>query len=167
MNNENCGRCEHRNRDHHRFENGTWVPQFCIVVDCTCREFRWPTNYERVRAFHRMVGAPIRREPQHRIPEEGIRISFIEEEFREYVTALTDGDVVEVADALADLLYVVYGTALHHGINIDAVFQEVHRSNMTKTPNGAGKAIKGPTFNKPQIADVLAKQPGHRFGGGW
>jgi predicted HAD superfamily Cof-like phosphohydrolase len=125
------------------------------------------SNFDLVRDFHKKMGAPIRREPQANIPEAKLRFAFIEEELNEYKQAIADQNVIAVADALADLLYVVYGTALHHGIDIDAIFREVHRSNMTKEPNAEGKAIKGIAFENPQISDVLAKQPGHRYGAGW
>jgi NTP pyrophosphatase (non-canonical NTP hydrolase) len=67
-------------------------------------------------------------------------------------------DLVQVADALADLAYVVIGTALEFGLPLDRVFAEVHRSNMTKDAGnvrGDGKILKGPSFSPPRIADVL------------
>jgi predicted HAD superfamily Cof-like phosphohydrolase len=66
-------------------------------------------------------------------------------------------NIIEIADALADLLYVVFGTALSYGIPIDEVFAEVHRSNMTKSTekNEFGKTIKGPNFEPPNIRKIL------------
>lgn len=71
-------------------------------------------------------------------------------------------DIVSVADAIADLLYVVYGAAVAYGINIDPVFGEVHRSNMTKFIDGHrredGKWVKGPSYEPARIAEVLHAQ---------
>lgn len=91
-----------------------------------------------------------------------LRLKLINSELSELIKAHHDNDLVEVADALADLLYVVYGTALAYGIDIDAVFKEVHASNMTKlgkdgTPirDDDGKVKKGPDFKPPAIAQLL------------
>ena len=62
-----------------------------------------------------------------------------------------------VADALGDLAYVVYGAALHFGIDLDAVVAEVHRSNMTKTAAGNGKAVKGPGYRAPDLREILTQ----------
>jgi predicted HAD superfamily Cof-like phosphohydrolase len=92
-----------------------------------------------------------------------IRCALIEEEAAEFREALEAGDLVEVADAIADLLYVVYGAAVTFGIPIDEVFSEVHRSNMTKLgADGVpiyredGKVLKGPSFEPPDVLGVLA-----------
>ena len=91
-----------------------------------------------------------------------LRIRLINEEAEEFEKASLERDVVEAADALADLLYVVYGAALEWGIPIDAVFDEVHRSNMTKVwPDGTvhyredGKVLKPPTYSPANIAAIL------------
>ncbi|MEO8829797.1 MAG: hypothetical protein ABI385_14030, partial [Lapillicoccus sp.] len=83
------------------------------------------------------------------------RCDFVEEEARELREAVEAGDVVATADALADLAYVVYGAALHFGIDLDRVLAEVHRSNMTKSPAGDGKAIKGLTYEPPDLTQLL------------
>jgi predicted HAD superfamily Cof-like phosphohydrolase len=92
-----------------------------------------------------------------------IRCSLIEEEAAEFREAIEADDIVEVADALADLLYVVYGAAVTFGIPIDDVFAEVHRSNMTKLGADGfpiyredGKVLKGPSYEPPDVLDVLA-----------
>lgn len=90
-----------------------------------------------------------------------LRHALILEELGEWYRADTDGDIVEVADALADLLYVVYGTALVYGLPIDEIFAEVHRSNMTKFPGGKvlrredGKILKPDTWEAPKIKEIL------------
>ena len=122
------------------------------------------TNADLVREFHNAFGVPIAEKPIARIDSHYMRVGLLEEEFSEYKAAVEANDVVEVADALADMLYVLYGTAIEHGIPINAVFAEVHRSNMTKADeNGMpyrrndGKIIKGPRFEPPEIARLLAE----------
>lgn len=80
-----------------------------------------------------------------------LRIQLLREEFEEYLRAEAAHDLVDVADALADMLYVIYGTAVSYGIPMDEVFSEVHASNMSKLgPDGQpifredGKVLKGP-----------------------
>ena len=88
-----------------------------------------------------------------------LRCALIEEEAAEFRAGLAAGDIVGVADAIADLLYVVYGAALTFGIPVREVFAEVHRSNMTKLGDDGiplyredGKVLKGPNFWAPQSA---------------
>lgn len=91
------------------------------------------------------------------------RSSLIGEELAELEAAWAKRDLVEVADAIADLLYVVYGAAVNAGIPADAmqaVFEEVHASNMTKEPkSGArdGEKPRGASYRKPDIVAVLAR----------
>lgn len=86
------------------------------------------------------------------------RIELLREEFEdEYVPAARSGDLVQIADALADMAYVIFGTAVTYGIPLDRVLDEVHRSNMTKSPNpSGGKFLKGPSYSPPDIPGVLA-----------
>lgn len=119
------------------------------------------TNFEMVKEFHEKFGVLNQTRPALASAEETLtRIRLILEEFDEYVEGTSLKDIVKIADALADLLYVVYGTADVHGIDIDAVFKEVHRSNMTKTPavDVGGKIQKGPDFEPPDIEGVLDSQ---------
>lgn len=108
-----------------------------------------------VEQFHRKVGAAVRETPTVDVPGALTRVEFVEEEARELREAVVAGSVVAAADALADLLYVTYGAALHFGIPIEAVFAEVHRSNMTKDAAGDGKAIKGAGYSAPDVSGVL------------
>lgn len=110
-----------------------------------------------VAQFHVMVGAAIRTEPVVDVAGAVMRVEFVEEEARELREAVAAGDVVGVADALADLLYVTYGAALHFGIPLEEVFAEVHRSNMTKDAAGDGKAIKGAGYRAPDIAGAMGE----------
>jgi len=97
-----------------------------------------------------------------------IRCALIEEEAAEFRAAVEAGDLVEVADAIADLLYVVYGAALTFGVPADEVFWEVHRSNMTKLGEDGlpiyrddGKVLKGPNYSPPDLLPILARHARH------
>lgn len=111
-----------------------------------------------LREFHEHVGASIRSTPTVAVEGAMLRCEFIDEEAAELRGAVARGDVVGVADALGDLAYVVYGAALHFGIDLDAVVAEVHRSNMTKTPAGNGKAIKGPGYRSPDLQEIVTSR---------
>jgi predicted HAD superfamily Cof-like phosphohydrolase len=119
------------------------------------------TNAEMVRQFHEAIGEKIKTRPE--FPGRTIcnaRMDFIHEETNELQQAINDVDMVAVADALADLLYFTYGTAIVFGIPINRIFEEVHRSNMTKFKNGPtfredGKLLKGDGFEPPRIAQIL------------
>lgn len=91
------------------------------------------------------------------------RVKLIQEELDEYETAALDGNLVEVADGLADLLYVVLGTCVAHGIDIQPIFDEVHRSNMTKDKLDpvTRKGGKGANYERPRVADLLLVQMTH------
>jgi predicted HAD superfamily Cof-like phosphohydrolase len=80
------------------------------------------------------------------------------EEYQEYQDAEDAADAVKIADGLADIVYVAYGTALCYGIDLDAVLAEVHASNMTKEPSRepGGKAIKGLRYRGPDIARIVS-----------
>lgn len=93
-----------------------------------------------------------------------MRLDLIQEEASELAEAIHANDIVEVADALADLVYVAYGAALEFGIDLDAVIAEVHRSNMAKLgPNGQviyredGKVLKPEGWTPPNIRSVLER----------
>jgi predicted HAD superfamily Cof-like phosphohydrolase len=94
-------------------------------------------------------------------PEADVRYKVMREELEEYMRAQDRGDLVEVADAIADLLYTVLGTAVVHGIDMQPIFDEVHRSNMTKDaapPNEPNRPFKGAAFERPRIAELLMIQ---------
>lgn len=120
------------------------------------------TNFELVADFHRAGEQEIRTEPG--FPDFTIcnlRYDLIKEELGEFSVADMDRNIVEVADALTDLLYVVYGAGHAYGIDLDKCFAEVHRSNMTKFPNGkairneAGKVMKPDSYEPPNLKKVL------------
>lgn len=112
------------------------------------------TNAQRVLEFHEALGHPI----SQWWSRVSLRLDLILEEFAELENAVSYGDKVETADALGDLLYVIYGTAVEWGIPIDAVFDEIHRSNMTKAggeKRADGKSLKPAWYSPPNIAKVL------------
>jgi predicted HAD superfamily Cof-like phosphohydrolase len=116
-----------------------------------------------VRAFHGRYGVAAPEAPTLPPPETArMRLRLIREETEELAEALEEGDLVAVADAIADLLYVTVGTAVTCGIDLRPVFAEVHRSNMTKDPRAGlgadGKIVKGPTFEPPELEPLLRAQ---------
>jgi predicted HAD superfamily Cof-like phosphohydrolase len=120
-----------------------------------------------VREFHEAFGIPIRDNPAANIGESDLRVRLLKEEVGEYAKGVRGHDVVEIADGLADIVYVVFGTALAHGIDLDAVLEEVHRSNMSKLGADGqplfrddGKVLKGPGYFRPDIAAVLKGKSG-------
>lgn len=125
------------------------------------------SNFERVREFMRAMEQNVPHSPK--FPSQNIqqlRIALIEEEISELKDAIQQNDLVEVADALADILYVVYGAGLAFGIDLDKCFREVHRSNMTKLDADGnpiknpetGKIVKGPHYEEPQLERILRAQ---------
>jgi predicted HAD superfamily Cof-like phosphohydrolase len=91
-----------------------------------------------------------------------LRTLLIEEELAEFRNAGEAQDLVGAADALADLLYVVYGAAVEYGIDLESVFAEIHRSNMSKDPRGGcradGKVCKGPGYEAPDVRGIVESQ---------
>lgn len=123
-----------------------------------------------VAQFHHAYGLPVRSTPSAQAVAPGevtLRQALIEEEVAELAAAARAGDIVGVADALADIVYVAYGTAHCYGIDLDAVLDEVHASNMTKlgadgrpVRRADGKVLKGPDYRPPDIATVLNRSDG-------
>ena len=123
------------------------------------------TNFERVKEFMKSFGQEVKSKPKW--PKEDtmeLRIDLIEEELGEFKDAIlsADGTLVDVADALSDLLYVVYGAGHSFGIDLDDCFAEVHRSNMSKLGEDGkpiyredGKVLKGPNFSEPDLTNIL------------
>lgn len=121
------------------------------------------TQFEMVDEFHRVYDCNIGNEPK--LPnkdERALRISLLKEEYNEYIMGEKHDDIVEIADALADMLYIINGTCVSYGIPIDKIFAEVHASNMSKLDeNGKvirredGKVLKGPNYFKPRIKEIM------------
>jgi predicted HAD superfamily Cof-like phosphohydrolase len=119
-----------------------------------------------VEEFHDAFGLPVRNEPTADLPEKEIllRFNLMKEENEEYLEAARRGDVVEIADALGDMLYILCGTINAHGMQhkIADVFEEIQRSNMSKLDvNGKpiyredGKVMKSDRYFRPDIAAIL------------
>ena len=121
------------------------------------------TNFELVGDFMEAFGQIV--EPEPIIPDDTIvdlRVDLIAEEFLELREAVANEDIVEIADALTDLLYVVYGAGHAFGIDLDECFLEVHASNMSKLDDDGqpiyredGKVLKSDNYFKPNLASVL------------
>jgi predicted HAD superfamily Cof-like phosphohydrolase len=123
---------------------------------------------EHVRSFHDAFGIPNAAVPTGDLGDRDalLRYKLIREENEEYLEAALRGDLVEVADALGDILYILCGTLLKHGLEhkIHEVFREIQRSNMSKLGEDGrpiyredGKVLKGPAYFRPDIATILAR----------
>ena len=118
--------------------------------------------------FHTAFGLGISNSPVANlgVAKNQLRFNLMEEENLEYLEAANAGDLAEVADALGDMLYILCGTILEHGMQykIEEVFEEIQRSNMSKLgPDGKpiyredGKVLKGPNYFKPNIKEILER----------
>ena len=124
-------------------------------------------NYmQKLQEFHRVFGHHIEEKPTSKVPDKVaiLRIRLIHEELDELHDAMDDEDIVKIADGLADLLYVVFGTAVSYGMPMDEIFDIVHRYNMSKLgPDGkplvdaGGKSIKPDGWTPPdnEIRNLL------------
>jgi len=121
-----------------------------------------------VEEFHEVFRIGNRHIPTGTVSEEEymLRYNLLKEENEEYLDACKNGDLVEIADALGDLLYITFGTILRHGLQykIEEVFDEIHRSNMSKLDeNGQpifredGKVLKSTRYFRPDIKSILEK----------
>ncbi len=121
-----------------------------------------------VEHFHKSFGLGVKQVPQANLGEAKnmLRYRLMDEENKEYLQAAQNNDLVEVADALGDMLYILCGTILEHGMQykIEEVFEEIQRSNMSKLGKDGkpiyredGKVLKGPLYSKPDIRTILDK----------
>ena len=119
-----------------------------------------------VETFHKAFGLDVNARPVTDLPKAilDLRFSLMDEENREYLEAAKNNDMVEVADALGDMLYILCGTILTHGMQdlIDEVFEEIQRSNMSKLGADGkpiyredGKVLKGPNYFTPDLKSIL------------
>ncbi len=121
------------------------------------------TPFELVGDFMEVFGQQVNCEPTLRDREtQDLRIDLISEELEELQLAITNNDIVEVADALTDILYVVYGAGHAFGIDLDECFMEVHESNMSKLGEDGkpiyredGKVLKGPGYFPPNLQEIV------------
>lgn len=124
------------------------------------------SKLQAVALFHKSFGLGVSEIPIASLGEDKnkLRFGLMEEENLEYLDAAGKGDLVEVADALGDMLYILCGTILEHGLQhkIEEVFEEIQRSNMSKLGADGkpiyredGKVLKGPSYFKPNIGEIL------------
>ena len=121
------------------------------------------TNFLKVKKFMQTFGQQILSKPE--FPDNKtieLRVALIKEELKELEDAIKNNNIVEVADALTDILYVTYGAGHSFGIDLDACFEEVQSSNMSKLDengkpiyNEKGKVLKGPNYFEPNLKKFL------------
>ena len=122
------------------------------------------TNFEKVKIFMETFGQEVKSKSSLSSDKiNSLRLSLIQEELDELNKAIQDKDIVEVADALTDILYVTYGAGHAFGIDLDKCFNEVQNSNMSKLGddgkpiyNEKGKVLKGPNYFKPDLKKFVA-----------
>ena len=123
-----------------------------------------------VQEFHEAFGLGVQQSPIANLSMQKLKLRFdlMDEENQEYLEAAENNDLVEVADALGDMLYILCGTILEHGMQhkIEEVFNEIQRSNMSKLGADGkpiyredGKVMKGPNYFKPNIESILNSGP--------
>ena len=121
------------------------------------------SNFEDVKKFMQTFGQMVRTKPQ--FPDEKtmrLRYDLIKEELNELELAMKSKNLMEIADALTDILYVTYGAGYAYGINLDKCFKEVQRANMSKLGNDGkpiyndkGKVMKGPNYLAPNLKQFV------------
>ena len=121
------------------------------------------TNFEKVKLFMKTYGQEVKDKAGFSDAKTNkLRINLIKEELEELTEAMQDENLLEVADALTDILYVTYGAGHAFGINLDKCFDEVQNSNMSKLDvngkpiyNEFGKVLKGPNYFKPELSKFI------------
>ena len=121
------------------------------------------TNFEKVGNFMKTFGQEVKKKPSFSSDKiNKLRLDLIAEELGELKLAMKNNDLLEVADALTDILYVTYGAGHAFGINLDKCFKEVQNSNMSKLDdngkpiyNDSGKVMKGPNYSPPDLKKII------------
>ena len=122
------------------------------------------SNFSKVGTFMKTFGQEVKTEPSFSTDKiNKLRIDLIKEELEELTVAMNKKDLLEVADALTDILYVTYGAGHAFGIDLDSCFEEVQNSNMSKLGsdgkpiyNDTGKVMKGPNYFKPDLSKFVS-----------
>ncbi len=122
------------------------------------------SNFSKVGTFMKTFGQEVKTKPSFSSDKiNKLRIDLIKEELNELQEAMKNNDLLEVADALTDILYVTYGAGHAFGIDLDKCFDEVQNSNMSKLGengkpiyNDAGKVMKGPKYFKPNLSKFVS-----------
>ena len=121
------------------------------------------SNFNKVKIFMKTFGQEVKTKPSFSTDKiNSLRYDLINEELEELKIAMKNKDLLEVADALTDILYVTYGAGHAFGIDLDKCFEEVQRSNMSKLDregnpiyNELGKVMKGPKYFKPNLTKFI------------
>jgi predicted HAD superfamily Cof-like phosphohydrolase len=121
------------------------------------------SNFNKVKTFMETFGQDVKTKPSFSTDKiNSLRYDLIKEELEELKVAMENKDLLEVADALTDILYVTYGAGHAFGINLDRCFEEVQNSNMSKLGkdnkpiyNDSGKVLKGPRYFKPDLTKFV------------
>ena len=121
------------------------------------------SNFNKVKTFMETFGQEVKNRPSFSSKKiNDLRYELIREELDEFKEALKNKDILEVADALTDILYVTYGAGHAFGIDLDKCFEEVQQSNMSKLDekgkpiyNKSGKVMKGPGYFKPDLTKFV------------
>ena len=121
------------------------------------------SNFNKVKTFMKTFGQDVKTKPSFSTDKiNSLRYDLIKEELEELKVAMENKDLLEVADALTDILYVTYGAGHAFGINLDRCFEEVQNSNMSKLGkdnkpiyNDSGKVLKGPKYFKPDLTKFV------------
>ena len=121
------------------------------------------SNFNKVKIFMETFGQEVKNKPSFSSEKiNDLRYELIKEELDEFKESLKNKDLLEVADALTDILYVTYGAGHAFGIDLDKCFEEVQQSNMSKLDekgkpiyNESGKVMKGPNYFKPDLTKFL------------
>ena len=122
------------------------------------------SNFNKVGTFMKTFGQEVKTKPSFSTDKiNKLRIDLIKEELQELTEAMNNKDLLEVADALTDILYVTYGAGHAFGIDLDKCFEEVQNSNMSKLGedgnpiyNESGKVMKGPNYFKPDLSKFVS-----------
>ena len=145
----------------------------CLATSESTESIRPETRFPRsdvagaVAEFHTAFDLPMRATPSIEIDDSlaKLRVALLEEECGEFVSATEARDLVAIADALADVVYIAYGTAITYGIDLDNVLSEVHRANMSKLDDSGkpikradGKVLKSERYTPPDVQAMLQIQ---------
>lgn len=145
----------------------TLTEHFYLILDKIKQLMK--KRIEAVKKFHKTFGLGINEKPTGNLGKAKnlLRYKLMEEENKEYLEAANNNDLVEVADALGDMLYILCGTIIEHGMQdkIEAVFNEIQQSNMSKLGADGrpiyredGKVLKGPGYFKPKIGQFFKNE---------
>lgn len=123
-------------------------------------------QYTKVKEFQTIFKSHVSEKPVLPNTEErDLRKRLLEEEYNEYLEGENNNDIIEIADALGDMLYIIYGTAVSYGLPINEIFNEIHASNMSKLDENGnpifredGKILKGKNYFKPDLKSIIERK---------